>query len=350
MSYQLHGVETKFRGKRVFIIVLIALLVSLGAVFAYVSYLYNRDLQPVSSTASTTTTLVIEAGSSPRDIAAKLKEAGLINSTWSFELYSRLHDVAQYLQAGTYDFSPTESVPAIIAQLTHGKVATSLVTILPGQRIDQIRASLISQGFSEEAVDAALDPAQYESSPALASKPAGASLEGYLYPDSYERTSTSRPKDIIEQALLQFQNHVTPAMQDRFKSQGLTVYQGIILASIVEKEVVTQTDREQAAQVFVKRVELGMQLGSDVTAFYGSELAGQGQSVLYDTPYNTRLHTGFPPTPISNVSKSSLEAVAYPANTDWLFFVAGDDGVTHFTRTQAEHEAATAKYCIELCR
>ena len=93
-----------------------------------------------------------------------------------------------------------------------------------------------------------------------------------------------------------------------------------------------------------------MQLGSDVTAFYRSELAGKGQDVTYDTPYNTRIHTGMPPTPISNVSKSSLEAVAHPASTDWVFFVAGDDGVTHFSKTVEEHEALTKKYCIKLCQ
>lgn len=350
MRYQLYSAKKRLGWKRWILIVVSVLLVGLAGGTAYVAYLYNRDLKPVADTTSTTQTIVIEEGSSPGSIAADLEDAGLIRSAWSFELYSRLHDVAQYLQAGTYEFSPSESVPAIIAQLTHGKVATSLVTILPGQRLDQIRSSLIEQGFSAADVDAALEPTQYEDSPALDSKPAGKSLEGYLYPNSYERTGTSKAKDIIEQALLESQKHITPAIQQRFKTQGLTVYQGIIIASIVEKEVVTQSDREQAAQVFLSRIKLGMQLGSDVTAFYGSELAGQGQDVTYDTPYNTRINTGFPPTPISNVSDSSLKAVAYPSSTDWLFFVAGDDGVTHFTRTQAEHEAATAKYCIELCK
>ncbi len=342
--------RSKFAWKRFTLISLGVLvgLVILGAVFA--AYSYNRDLRPVADTSSTTTTISIKEGASPSSIAADLQQANLIHSTWSFELYSRIHHAAQYLQAGTYEFSQSQSVPAIIAQLTHGKVATSLVTILPGQRLDQIREALIEQGFSAASVDAALEPTQYENSAALASKPAGNNLEGYLYPDSYERTSQSTAKDIIQQSLAEFQSHVTPAIKKRFTQEGLSVYQGMILASIVEKEVVTQSDREQAAQVFLKRIQLDMQLGSDVTAFYGSELAGKGQSVLYDTPYNTRLHTGLPPTPISNVSESTLMAVAYPANTDWLFFVAGDDGVTHFTRTQAEHEAAAAKYCIELCK
>jgi UPF0755 protein len=117
----------------------------------------------------------------------------------------------------------------------------------------------------------------------------------------------------------------------------------------VEQEVTSQSDRSQAAQVFLKRLKVGMPLGSDVTAFYGSRLAGAGKDVTYDTPFNTRIHTGLPPTPISNVSDSSLGAVAHPANTDWLFFVTGDDGTTYFTKTVQEHEAKAAQYCHKLC-
>ncbi len=92
-----------------------------------------------------------------------------------------------------------------------------------------------------------------------------------------------------------------------------------------------------------------MNLGSDVTAFYGAIIAGQPPTVAYDSPYNTRIHSGFPAGPISNVSESSLEAVAYPATTDWLFFVAGDDGITYFSKTNEEHEALTAQHCKKLC-
>ena len=93
-----------------------------------------------------------------------------------------------------------------------------------------------------------------------------------------------------------------------------------------------------------------MQLGSDVTAYYGADIAGLPHSVLTDTAYNTRLHSGLPPGPIGNVSSSSLKAVASPASTDFLFFVAGDDGVTYFSNTQKEHEALAAQHCHKLCQ
>lgn len=309
---------------------------------------YSNGLQPVGGNA--TTSVTIEQGSTVHGIATSLKEKGLIRSVRAFELYSRFHSVSRYLQAGTYDISPVQSVPDIVSQLTHGKVATTLVTILPGQRLDQIRQSLINQGFSEKDVDAALEPTQYRNSSLFTDKPPSANLEGYLYPDSYQRTGTTTVKDIVEQSLAQMQKYLTTDIVTGFKQQGLTTYQGLIIASVVTKEVTNQADRAQAAQVFLKRFKIGMPLGSDVTAYYGSILAGAGKDVTYDTPYNTRIHGGLPPTPISNVETSALNAVAHPANTDWLFFVTGDDGTTYFSKTNAEHEALTAKYCHKLCQ
>ncbi|HSX34760.1 MAG TPA: endolytic transglycosylase MltG, partial [Candidatus Saccharimonadales bacterium] len=213
----------------------------------------------------------------------------------------------------------------------------------------QIRATLISYGFSEKEVDAALDPESHLANPALVDKPDGASLEGYIYPDSYEKTSGTDPHEIIAQALGEMNKTLTPALRDSFAEQGLSTYQALIIASMVEKEVSTQNDRNQVAQVFIKRLHDGMLLGSDVTAFYGAITANQKPSVTYDSPYNTLLHKGLPPTPISNVSASSLKAVANPSQTDWVYFVTGDDGVTHFSHTLDEHNAAVSQYCHKLC-
>jgi len=311
--------------------------------------MYHQNLRPVG-TSTKTVSVDIQSGMSLREIATMLQKKELIRNEMAFTRYAQLNQASKFLQAGTYELSPSQSTQEIVSQLTKGKVATRLVTILPGQRLDQIRHALIQQGFSEKEVDAALDPAQYENSPALVDKPKGASLEGYLYPDSYQRTATTKVKSIIQQSLTRMNGQLTATVRNGFKQQGITPYQGIILASIVEKEVVNQSDRRQAAQVFLTRIKTGMQLGSDVTAFYGSEIAGKGQDVTYDTPYNTRIHSGLPPTPISNVSQSSLGAVARPADTNWVFFVTGDDGVTHFSKTVEEHEALTKKYCIKLCQ
>jgi len=101
--------------------------------------------------------------------------------------------------------------------------------------------------------------------------------------------------------------------------------------------------------VFLKRLRSGISLGSDVTARYGAIAAGRAPSLTYESPYNTLLHKGLPPTPISTINKQSLDAAAHPAATDWLFFVAGDNGTTYFSKTNEEHEALSQKYCHKLC-
>ncbi len=324
-------------------VILLLILATLG-----VWHFYNQNLRPVSKNAPTQT-ITIQPGTTPAQIADLLHNKGLIRNAWTFEAYVRHEGVGGDLQAGTYSLSATQSVPAIAAQLTRGKVTIELVTILPGQRLDQIEQTLINDGFSKASVEAALQASAYENNAALVDKPVGNSLEGYLYPDSFQRTSATTASEIVQESIAEMQTHLTPELRAAFAKEGLSTYQGIVLASIVEQEVNTPSDRAQAAQVFLKRLSMGMSLGSDVTAMYGSRLAGQGTSLSYDSPYNTLLHTGLPPTPISNVDSSALQAVAHPATTNWLYFVTGDDGTTHFSTTLQEHQANTQQYCHKLC-
>jgi len=348
MKYRVDGSVRRRPWLRRIVVSLSVLAALLLAATVVIWRFYNRNLQPVSSHGATQTVTIV-AGSTPSSIADALHTRGIIRSAWTFETYVRREGVGGDLQAGTYSLSPTQSMPGIVAQLTHGKVTTHLITILPGQRLDQIEQALINDGFSKADVEAALQPSLYEGSAALVDKPKGNNLEGYLYPDSFQRTDTTKVSAIIQESIAEMQNHLTPDVRAAFAKEGLSTYQGIILASIIEKEVSRPADRAQAAQVFLKRISIGMTLGSDVTAIYGSRLAGQGISVSYDTPYNTRIHTGLPPTPISNVDNNALQAVAHPANTDWLFFVAGDDGTTYFSSTLAQHEAYAQQYCHKLC-
>jgi len=333
--------------KRLFYITLIAGVIFVGSVVA-VRYAYGQSLRAVSS--STEVTLVqVKDGASVDSIAKDLEAKKLIKSAWAFRLYVSSHEAQGSMKAGSYEFAPSQSVADIVAQLTRGKVATNLVTILPGQRLDQVRKRLIQDGFTEKDVDDALNPVNYKNNPALVDKPAGATLEGYLYPDSYQRIGTTTASDIITDSLEQMNKHLTPDLRSAFAKQGLSTYQGIILASMVEKEVSKTADRQQVAQVFLKRIALGMPLQSDPTAFYGAILAGQKPSTHFDSAYNTYTIKGLPPTPISNVSVSSLDAVAHPANTNWVYFVAGDDGNTYFSDNLQTHQANVRQYCTKLC-
>jgi len=309
---------------------------------------YSKNLKPVS-TQKDSHVITIEPGSTTAQIADTLKAKGVIRSDWAFEWYVRNHQLRDELKAGSYVVYTSQTVGEIVDTIVKGKIATDLVTILPGKRLTQVRDALVQAGFSQADVDAALEPSQYKGHPALTDKPDNASLEGYLYPESFQKSSETTAKQLIKQSLDEMQLRLTPEIRDAFSKQGLTVHQGVILASIVEQEVSNSADRAQAAQVFLKRYKSNISLGSDVTAFYGAIIDGKEPTVGYDSPYNTRLHSGLPVGPISNVTESSLNAVAYPAETDWLFFVAGDDGKTHFSKTVEEHEELTKKYCTKLC-
>jgi UPF0755 protein len=156
-------------------------------------------------------------------------------------------------------------------------------------------------------------------------------------------------QQIVTQSLDEMAEALTPAVLDGFEKQGLSPYEGITLASIVIKESSNSKDVKRIAGVFYNRLNSGISLGSDVTYQYIADVTGVPRNANIDSPYNTRKYKGLPPGPISNTNKLALEAVAFPEQTDYLFFVAGDDGTVYFSKTQAEHEALTAKYCIKLC-
>lgn len=344
--------SSRSRLSKILITLAIAMVVILVASVIAVRRVYDVNLRP-AGTSQKSQLVTIEKGTSVKQIAFQLKQAELIRSSWAFEWYVRNNNLRDKVQAGTYSLRPNLTVAEIAALLTKGKVDTALVTILPAQRLDQIKESFINKyGFNASDVDAAFDPGKYADHPALVDKPREASLEGYLYPESFQKTAATKAETIVRASLDEMQKQLTPELRAGIVRQGLTVHQGIIMASIVEQEVNNLNDKPIVAQVFLKRYRTPMQLGSDVTAFYGAIIAGKEPNVFYDSPYNTRLHDGLPPGPISNVSGASLSAVAKPASTDYVYFVAGDgpdNGKTFFSHTLQEHERLTREHCKKLC-
>src|ERR1700741_285137 len=305
---------------KILLTLVVVVVIVFASVVGLIRHSYYDNLKPVSNSQQSKL-IKVETGSTAAEIAVTLKDAGVIRQTWAFEWYVRNHSLRDKLQAGSYYIQPSQSVAEIADVLTKGKVTTDLFTILPGKRLDQIKAAMVNAGFNPEEVEQAFNPDLYKGHPALVDKPAGASLEGYLFPESFQKHPDTKPTTIIPASLDEKQKRLTPDVRAAFTKEGLTVHQGVILASIVEQEVSNGADRPTVAQVFLKRMQDGMQLGSDVTAFYGSIIAGKSPSVGYDSPYNTRIHTGLPPGPISNVTGSSLQAVANPAATDYIYFV-----------------------------
>ncbi len=333
------GARRRFSRRLLLLLFILAIIAVIGTVL--VREHYTDNLRPVGgSTAEIHIT--IPTGSSVSTIARQLYSTNLIRSKQAFEWYVSSHNQRDKLQAGTYSFNRGMSTPQIADAIASGDVATDLVTIIPGQRLDQIKDTFIQAGFDPAAVTAALQAQRYRATyPALADNPSSTSLEGFLYPDSYQLTADTDPSEIVAESLKGMQKRLTSDVRAGFAKQGLSVYEGVTLASIVEQEVPKQADRTRVAQVFLSRLKQGMPLGSDVTVFYAKE--------SNKPAYDTTDRKGLPPGPIGTVSEGSLAAVANPAKTQWLYFVSGDNDITYFSKTYDQHKENIAKYCHQKC-
>lgn len=329
------------------ILIIFAFLTVLGAAGAIAGYFWYKDaLKPVSDSQERVR-LEVTAGETADQVASDLQQKHLVKNAFALQVYIKLHGKSN-VKAGSYVFTPSQGPIEIIQWLNDGKVDTFKVTILPGKTLAELKQTFIGYGFSTDEIDSAF--AKTYTHPLFADKPAGTTLEGYLYPETYYVTSTTPLESILGQGFDLFEAKINQAgLKDKLAAKGFTLYQGITLASIVEKEVTSAADQKQVAQVFETRLENDMTLGSDVTYHYAASLLGVEASPSIDSPYNTRLHAGLPPGPISNFTIGALDAVANPAPGDYLFFVAGDDGVTHFARTDAEHQQNISKFCKKLC-
>ncbi|MBP7820735.1 endolytic transglycosylase MltG [Candidatus Saccharibacteria bacterium] len=336
------------RGKAIIISILVFIAIVFAIVAIGANIWYNSQLKPVNSS-QTLISVKIPSGQLPKTTAADLQEKEVIKSSQAFLWYLRNNGLTGSIQAGEYELDSSRTTPEIAEMITSGKVSTKSITILPGKRIDQIRQTFIDSGFTAEQVDRALDPALYKNHPALVAKPTDQSLEGYLFPETFKVDSATQPEQIVRQSLDQMSEVLTPNIISDFQKQGFGIHQAITLASVVEKEAGSDAEKNNIAGVFVNRLKKGMMLQSDPTYQYAAFLLGSQPSPEVNSPYNTYKVVGLPPGPISNVTKTSLRAVANPTQHEYLYFVASDDGATRFSKTLEEHNAAIKQYCIKKC-
>lgn len=325
-------------------------LLILLATIATVSW-YNWAISPRSDE-DHQVRVVVESGDTAASIADSLYEHELIRSRLAFGLYTQLSGTRNKLQAGGYVLSANQSVASIVEHMTSGKTDEFNITIPPGLTLDGLRDHFKRDGFSDAEITAAFNK-DYEH-PLLASRPADATLEGYIYPETYRMSADQGLDALFVRTFDQMHKVLQEGKYlDEYAKRNLTIHQGVTLASIVQKEVKNPVDQKQVAQVFLKRLADGISLGSDVTYMYAAEQMGVRATPSLESPYNTRKYAGLPPGPIANMNPSALEAVAFPAPGDYLYFVAGDgadEGKTFFARTEAEHEANVAAHCHVLCR
>jgi UPF0755 protein len=334
------------------------LLTIIGAILGYMWY--QKELTAVSNDkTSTLVNVTIESGSTPSDISTLLKGKQLIRSKNAFDIYTRVNGLQAQLQAGSYRLSPAESTPEIVKHLVSGNVDEFSITFFPGatltdttdkaenKKVD-VTTILKRAGYSEDEIKAALNKT-YDH-PVFATKPASADLEGYVYAETYNFASSATVEDILTRTFDELYTQVKDQkLEEGFKAQGLTLYEGITLASIVQREVGSADDQKQVAAVFYNRLKSDMALGSDVTYHYAADKLGVARDYNLDSPYNTRKNSGLTPGPISAPGASALLATAYPAQNNYLYFLSGDDDVTYFGTTVAEHEANIRDHCAYKC-
>jgi len=348
------------RKKKWYIVVPVALALGLGMVTLAGLAWYKIQLQPVNSSSKQQVRLKVEQGETPQMITEKLSKNGLIRSELSFEWYVKLSDSSQSLKAGLYTLSPSMSVPVLVENLSRGQSDTFTLTLFPGATLRDttdtppknkldVKSVLLRAGYDETAVEKALNKT-YDH-PVLASKPDSADIEGYVYGETYQFDSTATPEDVIVRSFDELYKTVQEnELEAAYKKRGLSLYEGITLASIIQREVAVPQDQKQIAGVFYNRIKQGIMLGSDVTYQYIADKTGVDRDPRLDSPYNTRRFEGLPPGPIAAPGNSALLATANPTPSDFIFFLSGDDDKTYFGKTQAEHEANIRNHCQEKCK
>ncbi|XGV95936.1 MAG: endolytic transglycosylase MltG [Leptolyngbya sp. BL-A-14] len=314
----------------------------------------TANAPPVAAgTLAKTVKLRIPQGSSAQEIGRDLQALGVIRSTTAWDLWSRwlmLHEPQGGFKAGVYQLSPTEPMAAVATKIWSGEVVRLSYTIPEGWSLRQMATYFEAQGFfsAQDFLTAVktFPTARYTWLPTSAS-PREQSLEGYLYPDTYDGSGApTKPEVVIQQMLDRFEQVALPLYQQKHDSTPLSFAQWVTLASIVEKEAVIASERPRIAGVFLNRLRKKIPLGADPTVEYGLGIQQTPDQPLtlaqVKTPsaYNTYLNTGLPPTPIASPGFASLKATLNPENTEFLYFVARYDGTHVFSRTLAEHQAA----------
>ncbi len=293
----------------------------------------------------------IQEGSAVLDIARMLESEEIIKNALVFQIYYRLNSSATALQAGEYMLTRNLTVAEVIEAISESQITQYDLTFLPGESVLDVKETLLEAGFSETDIDAAFER-HYPTYTMMKQRPESHDIEGFIFPDTYRFEDNYTVEDILQRPFQHMQTYVVEeGLEGAFESRGLTLYEGITLASIIQKEVNNQADMAHVSQVFHSRLEQDIPLGSDPTFVYPAHKMGVQPLPSLESPYNTYLVQGLPPGPIANPGKEALQAAAYPStDTDDLFFVAGDDGQTYFSKTNEEHERLTREHCSERCR
>lgn len=289
-------------------------------------------------------TVDIPKGTSFTGIVEILDERGLIRHKLLFYLLAVSQGVAVHIRAGEYELAPSLSPLEILRKLVKGQIKGYAITFPEDIALKEIIARLVTYKLIDEQEFTALaSDREFLASLDVA----GATLEGYLYPDTYVFDRSMGTREIIKTMVRQFWKKVTPDMVARAKALGFTTQEFVTLASIIGKESGNKNEKPLISAVFHNRLKQGMKLQSDPTAVYDlTDFRGviKKRQLRNDTPHNTYHIDGLPPGPIANPGIDSLQAALNPAQVKYLYFVSQGDGTHFFSGNFAAHNEAVGRY------
>lgn len=296
---------------------------------------WNNQISPVSSDKSTKI-FVIDKGEAFSKVTEHLRKENLIKSTWAFTLLGKQTDLGSKLQSGTFRLSPSYSSEEILKILA-GKPLDQWVTLLEGWRVEEI-AKKLNDTLGTDQQEFIKD-----------------AKEGYMFPDTYLFPKDYTASQIAQRLQKTFDQKYTDDLKGKIREKGLTEKEGVVLASIVEREARSDKARTAVASILLKRLKIGMGLNADATIQYAlgyqpSEKSWWKKTITMadkeiDSPYNTYLNAGLPPAPICNPSLASLQAAANAdPTTPYLYYYHDSSGVPHYAKTREEHDANVRNY------
>ena len=298
--------------------------------------------------------ITIEPHASTAAIVAQLHRAGILAHEIPVRLWLRLFERDRLLKAGDYEFQSPISEKDAIGKLMRGEVATRLFTIPEGfNQFDIVRVLAALPGLKQPPPERPEDLLPIFKNTTLIADldPAASTLEGYLFPDTYDYTAAASREQLIDLMVRRFRKVFTPEMRLQAAELGMTPREVVTLASLIEEEAKVDNERELISSVFHQRLKIGMALDCDPTVIYAALIEGRYRGKIYqsdldhNSPYNTYKHGGLPPGPIASPGRRSLEAALHPAETPYLYFVldaSRNDGSHKFSATSADHEKAVA--------
>ena len=324
---------------RYFVLLAILAVVVFGG-YKYYQHQQSQLLEAVNPDDTKPKAFVIEKGESTREIAQKLQDEGLVRSASAFEKLVKDSGKADKIQAGDYKLTPAMSAAEVLDNLESG-VVDQWITLLEGWRVEEM-ANKLNQVLAIDK-DAFLKAAK----------------EGYMFPDTYLFNKDATSDTIASTLENTFDTRYSDDLQAKIKAKGLTTSQGVILASIVEREGRSQKVRTEIAGILLKRFKMGMALNADATVQYAKDTASykknpklkfwqpvtQADYKEVESPYNTYLHQGLPPAPICNPSLMSLQAVAdADPTTPYIYYYHDSQGNSYYAKTLEEHNRNVANH------